>query len=170
MQPALPDVSQETKSREEKQMKSNFIKRIIAIAAALTVTVAIGAGGASAQGSVPGNGTVTDGGLVWLKDANCFGKQNWNDATRSAASLKSGSCGLNDGSTPGQWRLPTKDELVRRQRNQQGFNNVQADDYWSSSSYVNGSGSAWVVGMLNGYVNGNYKGFGNYVWPLRAGQ
>jgi hypothetical protein len=71
------------------------------------------------------NGTVTDGNLVWLQNANCFGAQNWNQAMSSAASLKSGSCGLNDGSMVGQWRLPTKDELMKRQRNQSGFNNVQ---------------------------------------------
>jgi hypothetical protein len=151
-------------------MKSNFIKRIIVIAAAVAVTLATGAGGASAQGSVPGNGTVTDGGLVWLKNADCFGKQNWNQAMNSAAGLKSGMCGLTDGSTAGQWRLPTKDELVSRQRNQQGFNSVK-DNYWSSSSYAGSTTGAWVIYMGLGDVGFSSKGYyGNYLWPVRAGQ
>jgi len=35
------------------------------------------------------NGTVTDNltGLVWLKDANCFGVQNWTSALSKANSL-----------------------------------------------------------------------------------
>ncbi len=53
-------------------MKTNLVKRIITIAEAVAVTLAIGAGGAFAQGSVPDNGIVRDGGLVWLKNANCF--------------------------------------------------------------------------------------------------
>lgn len=52
------------------------------------------------------DGTVTDGNLVWLKNANCFETQVWPTAMDLAANLKSGSCGLRDGSTAGQWRLP----------------------------------------------------------------
>jgi hypothetical protein len=56
-----------------------------------------------------GNGTVTDTqtGLIWLKNANCFGLQDWHTAQASAASLQTGICGLRDGSLPGDWRLPT---------------------------------------------------------------
>ncbi len=122
---------------------------------------------------IPGvpNGTVTDGNLVWLKNANCFGKRNWNDAMSAAASLKSGMCGLTDGSKVGQWRLPTKDQLVRRSKNKQGFNNVQADYYWSSSTDAGYKASAWDVSMYSGYVNSNYKDDSYYyVWPVRGGQ
>ena len=58
-----------------------------------------------------GNGTVTDtnSGLIWLKSANCFDKQNWDSAMASAAGLSDGQCGLTDGSGPGDWRLPTLD-------------------------------------------------------------
>jgi hypothetical protein len=87
----------------------------------------------------------------------------------SAASLKSGACGLTDGSTAGQWRLPTKKELVARARNKKGFNNVQAY-YWSSSSYASSPHSAWYVGMYDGDVNGSSKGSYAYVWPVRARQ
>ena len=63
------------------------------------------------------NGTVTDNrtGLVWLKNAFCFNSQmSWLDAMAITAGLAdlSGNdpddCGLSDGSSPGEWRLPTK--------------------------------------------------------------
>src|SRR5262245_6995997 len=58
------------------------------------------------------NGTVKDmqTGLIWLKNANCFGLTNWADANIKAAALASGQCGLADGSKPGDWRLPTLEE------------------------------------------------------------
>ncbi|OAD19361.1 thrombospondin type 3 repeat-containing OmpA/MotB protein [Candidatus Thiomargarita nelsonii] len=56
-----------------------------------------------------GDGTVTDNrsGLIWLKNANCFGKQKLKIAMQSAANLADGQCGLRDGSRRGDWRLPT---------------------------------------------------------------
>lgn len=61
-----------------------------------------------------GNGTVTDTvtGLIWLKQADCLGSApSWAAANQAAAALKSGDCtGLTDGSSPGDWRLPTKAE------------------------------------------------------------
>jgi hypothetical protein len=58
------------------------------------------------------NGTVTDTmtGLIWLKRADCFPESNWKAALSAAATLKSGDCGLTDGSSAGDWRLPTKQE------------------------------------------------------------
>ncbi len=58
------------------------------------------------------DGAVTDNrsGLIWLKNANCFGKKNWEIAMQSAANLMNGQCGLRDGSNMGMWRLPTKEE------------------------------------------------------------
>ena len=69
-----------------------------------------------------GNGTVTDNetGLVWLKDANCLGgKVDWFTAMEFVAGLSdkpatsaaaSQDCGLSDGSSPGEWRLPSIEE------------------------------------------------------------
>jgi hypothetical protein len=59
-----------------------------------------------------GNGTVTDTvtGLIWLKQVNCLADANYSAANEAAAALKEGDCGLTDGSSPGDWRLPTKDE------------------------------------------------------------
>lgn len=55
-----------------------------------------------------GNGTVT--GLIWLKQWNCLPNNTWAPANQAAAGLKHGDCGLTDNSSPGEWRLPTKDE------------------------------------------------------------
>ncbi|MCP4707271.1 MAG: DUF1566 domain-containing protein, partial [Planctomycetes bacterium] len=63
------------------------------------------------------DGTVRDNttGLIWLKDANCEelpltdveGRANFDDAQESAAMLQDGVCGLTDGSTVGDWFLPS---------------------------------------------------------------
>ena len=61
-----------------------------------------------------GNGTVKDmiTGLVWLQDASCMGPMEWLDAIRQPIiNLRSGDCGLTDGSEWGAWRLPTYAEL-----------------------------------------------------------
>jgi hypothetical protein len=59
-----------------------------------------------------GNGTVTDTvtGLIWLQRADCLANNDWTAANLAAASLKDGDCGLTDKSSPGDWRLPTKNE------------------------------------------------------------
>jgi hypothetical protein len=60
-----------------------------------------------------GDGTVTDNltGLIWLKNANCFGRRTWNQALSECNNLANGSCGLTDGSSAGDWRLPNVREL-----------------------------------------------------------
>jgi uncharacterized repeat protein (TIGR02543 family) len=133
------------------------------------------------------NGTQTDNltGLVWLKNADCYGLQSWATALNSANSLKGdySQCGLNDGSLAGDWRLPNINELASLPSNfsgdtytwladpAQGFTNVQADQYWSSSTYASDTLFSWGVHMSSGYVNYfNYKGNGHYVWPVRGGQ
>jgi hypothetical protein len=59
-----------------------------------------------------GNGTVTDTvtGLIWLKQWDCLGTADWAAGSAAAAGLKDGDCagGLTDGSSPGDWRLPTR--------------------------------------------------------------
>jgi len=132
-----------------------------------------------------GNGTVTDRltGLIWLKNANCGGTMNWNDALTYCNNLASGSCGLTDGSVAGDWRLPNiieLESLVNAEKsnpaawlNTQGFTYVQSFYYWSASTYTSYTGRAWLVNMLYGYVFGDYKSCYYcyyYVWPVRAGQ
>lgn len=127
------------------------------------------------------NGTVTDNltGLIWLKNANCFGAQAWTTALTSANTLASGSCGLTDGSTAGQWRLPNRKELQslvdRSQYNpalplDHPFSAV-LDNYWSSSTVAyGGAAEAWYVGLNYGYVDNFNKNYGRYVWPVRGRQ
>lgn len=59
-----------------------------------------------------GNGTVTDTvtGLIWLQTADCFLTMTYSAANQAAAGLAAGQCGLTDGSSAGDWRLPTKAE------------------------------------------------------------
>jgi len=129
------------------------------------------------------DGTVTDTltGLVWLKNAGCFGASNWSDALASASQLASGSCGLSDGSTAGQWRMPNVGELeslIDVSRNNPAltagnpFTNV-APAYWSATTYRGVTADAWVIRFTDGrYINdsvGNVKaGSQNSLWALKA--
>lgn len=132
------------------------------------------------------NGTVTDNltGLIWLKNANCFGRISpWSNALSAANTLASGSCGLTDGSVAGHWRLPNRNELgslINRQQsdsaawlNTVGFSGVSTQYgtyYWSSSSNSNG-GYAWAVYFGDGNSGLHEKTYRNYyVWPVRGGQ
>jgi len=142
-----------------------------------------------------GDGTVTDNrsGLVWLKNANCFGRQRWKKAMQSAANLASGQCGLRDGSTRGMWRLPG-DELLAMidteyvdvkngskpalsnaagtgpWKEGDAFSGVQANRYWSSTSHALEPSYAWNVDLDYGGVFSNRKPFKYYVWPVRRRQ
>src|SRR5262249_6826608 len=60
-----------------------------------------------------GNGTLTDTvtGLTWLKQADCI-HQTWSNALAAVNTLASGQCGLTDGSSAGQWRMPNRNELL----------------------------------------------------------
>lgn len=127
------------------------------------------------------NGTVTDNltGLIWLKNANCFGVQ-WTAALKDIGSLANGQCGLTDGSTAGQWRLPNVRELeslvnvgqsnTAAWLNVQGFSSVQSGHYWSSTTYAPSNGDAWYVNMSDGHVYWGNKAVSYYVWPVRSGK
>ena len=129
-----------------------------------------------------GDGTVVDHltGLIWLKNANCFGLQTWGDALSDCNSLASGSCGLTDGSLAGDWRLPNVVELeslvnleiprISIWLNSQGFTSVQTTAYWSANTLDNGTSHAWVVSMLIGSIGSYDKTENLYVWPVRDGQ
>ena len=47
-----------------------------------------------------------------IPPGDAFGGLDWAAANQAAAALKSGDCGLTDGSSPGDWRLPTRDEWI----------------------------------------------------------
>ena len=126
-----------------------------------------------------GDGTIRDNatGLIWLKNANCFGARSWNDATAAIATLASGTCGLTDGSIAGSWRLPTADELRQLLDLSQNkpalpkghlFDDVQLLSYWTSSAYAYETGSAWSIVIQNGYMSHGRMSYNNYAWPVRS--
>jgi hypothetical protein len=130
-----------------------------------------------------GDGTVSDSltGLIWLKDAGCLRAENWFNALTDANQLASSSCGLNDGSTAGQWRMPDIAELeslVDASTSNPAvsvgnpFINI-ADTYWSSTTYRGVTTNAWVIRFADGrYINdsvGNAKSTSNNnVWAVRS--
>jgi hypothetical protein len=127
-----------------------------------------------------GNGTMTDTltGLIWLKNANCWGALTWSQALTYAHGLVNGQCSLTDGSVAGDWRLPNVKEMAslidydyyRPAMHQwQSFNNVQSSYYWSSTTYDYDPDFAWYVGMLDGLVGYDFKSSLVYVWPVRGG-
>ena len=120
------------------------------------------------------DGTITDykTGLIGLKNADCFGERTWHNAIAAASNLSSGDCGLSDGSRPGDWRLPTKDELeILIDWHKSGaFSGVQTNFYWSSTAYAYYTPYAWGVFLSSGSVGGYGKADGLYVWPVRGGQ
>jgi hypothetical protein len=131
-----------------------------------------------------GNGTVTDNltSLIWLKNANCFNTQTWTQALGDANTLAAPMCGLSDGSTVGQWRLPNVRELLSlidfgyaspALPPSLPFIGVQASvRYWSSTVVANNSVlNAWDIDFDIGTVNRNQpKTNTYYVWPVRGGQ
>ena len=131
-----------------------------------------------------GNGTVKDNltGLIWLNNANCFGAQTWSQSLTDANGLASPSCGLSDGSTAGQWRLPNVRELLSLIDYDHAspaipplspFTGVQASvRYWSSTNVTNNADkNAWDIDFDIGTVNRNQpKTDLYYVWPVRGGQ
>jgi Protein of unknown function (DUF1566) len=98
------------------------------------------------------NGTVTDTmtGLVWLKQANCI-QGTWSDALSAANSLSQGHCGLNDNSTPGQWRMPNRNELESLSDRAQ-TNLAQYFDY----TYLNQDGSVYQSPIFTNYIEAQY--------------
>ena len=128
-----------------------------------------------------GNGTVTDNltGLIWLKNANCFGKKDWAGALSAANALANGTCGLSDGSSAGDWRLPNLNELrslfdpsrlAPYLPASHPFTGVQSSLYWTSTSYAGKPSLVWRLYLGDGSVSYNVKWYPIYVWPVRGGQ
>jgi len=125
------------------------------------------------------NGTITDRltGLIWLKNVTeCPLPMNWYDALNYCNNLKSGTCGLNDGSVAGDWRLPNIIELESLVNSEELFSfawlnsygfSIDGGAYWSSTTRVNNT--YFVLTMCHGFMSGGYKLDFNSVWPVRAG-
>jgi hypothetical protein len=127
------------------------------------------------------DGTVTDNltGLIWLRNANCFGRQPWIVALSVANNLEDGQCGLTDGSEVGEWRLPNIKELQSLLNygkvspalpSDHPFSNVQLLDYWSSTNFVGNPANALIIFTDVGSVFDIPKAGSRFVWPVRGEQ
>ncbi|HEY7495122.1 MAG TPA: DUF1566 domain-containing protein, partial [Candidatus Tectomicrobia bacterium] len=127
-----------------------------------------------------GNGTVTDNltDLIWLKNANRFGEVTWEQALIIAKNLAGGHSGLSDGSQPGQWRLPNINELqsLMHLDNLSGpalpaghpFVNLQAANYWSSTTVASAPPLGWYVALAVGPPVFDLKVNLMRMWPVRG--
>lgn len=153
-----------------------------------------------------GDGTILDlnSGLLWLKDAGCFpildqqtNTSGWTGIDYAievaVPGLQNGRCGLTDSSNPGDWRLPTRNELMSLAdtayfapalSNTAGngqwttgdpFINVFSAPYWCSdgdpASYD--SGNNWYllyyfVNLLDGSSDSMTYSTYNHIWPVRS--
>lgn len=139
------------------------------------------------------DGTVKDNltGLIWMEDAGCFGSATWADANKLAAQVGDGQCGLTDGSSPGDWRLPTDAELnvILDRANVNSctaplvpdvlglgccgtgvcaFTGLQNTIYWSSTTYSVAPNNAWAAIMTAG-IGFSQKINTGLAWPVRSG-
>jgi len=98
------------------------------------------------------DGTVTDSmtGLVWLKQADCIQGQ-WVDALAAVNALGNGQCGLTDGSTAGQWRMPNRKELQSLADRMQ-TNLAQYFDH----TYFNKDNTVYQAPIFTNYIEGQY--------------
>jgi len=135
------------------------------------------------------DGTVTDckTGMIWMKNAGCF-TGRWSEALALCSALANGSCDLNDGSSVGDWRLPTVEELKTlpdRTYSDPTLSNSKGDGqwsegdaftgvksisgYWSSTTLATNADRAWGVWMQNGSVFWSIKINAFNVWCIRGG-
>jgi hypothetical protein len=131
-----------------------------------------------------GDGTITDHltGLIWIKDGNRFGQRTWAQALSDCNGLADDGTNLTDGSNAGDWRLPNRKELrslVNYAQSDQSvwlndptgiFSGVQADYYWSSTTFAQSTFHAWYVKMNSGDVSIINKATIYYVLAVRSGQ
>lgn len=136
------------------------------------------------------DGTVSDRrtGLTWLKHANCFDTQTWGKAMEIVAGISDGlqcqGMELEDGSAPGDWRLPTIREIMTLPmieyfnpaltnsmgtgKWQEGdpFVGVSSQYYWSSSQVEDDN--AWYMYLYNGVLGISQTTQRYSVWPVKG--
>ena len=147
-----------------------------------------------------GDGTVTDylTGLIWLKDADCFGGMPWQNALNTVGDFNSDSSSYtcqDYTATYSDWRLPTIKELLslvdyefydpalsNANGTDQWTNNDPFIDvwsslsgrYWSSTSdvYWTGVGLASAFCLVSSYGGVEFVGKNTpdgHIWPVRGG-
>lgn len=146
-----------------------------------------------------GDGTVTDRltGLIWLQETHCtryypldFSGQYprpWTSAIAACNGLRSGYCGLADGSEAGDWRMPNVRELAslldygrHHPALPPSFPRSDSaavytlDTIWTSTTYDivtgNPAGDAWYIDFFNGNDGFRDKEQVNGIWPVRGGR
>ena len=116
-------------------------------------------------------------GLMWIKDLKMINSGNdvlWQGAVYliEYVNARDGYCGYKD------WYLPTVNELQSLLNyaksspagwlTTQGFLNVRAGNYWSSTSYAPNNNIAWYVSFSYGVVYATSKDDPSpFVWPVR---
>ncbi|HZP13585.1 MAG TPA: DUF1566 domain-containing protein [Nevskiaceae bacterium] len=138
-----------------------------------------------------GNGTLIDTvtGLTWLKRGDCI-HATWPDALTAVNNLASGQCGLTDGSTGGQWRLPNRNEMLSLSDRAPTFPQaayldgayqasgavtgdvvfdhfVVSDYYWTSTTDAADPAQAWSVYSCDFGVYDNPKPDLHYAFAVR---
>jgi hypothetical protein len=142
--------------------------------------------------------TVTN--LIWLREPlrwEFFSGMNYADANDAASSMEHGIAGLTDGSSKGDWRLPTKEEweaAVQQavalgcepsQLNTAGTVCLTDDiqegpfpgpyglkSYWSSTTSESSPDYAWIMDLMHGHMKTVKKTSKDpdslCVWPVRS--
>lgn len=118
------------------------------------------------------DGTLTDlvTGLMWDQDANRF-NGTWTSGLSSVAALTLG--GHDD------WRMPNVNEMISLANvsydynsdwlTAVGFSNVQAADYWTSTTYANITSNAWLIATFdNNWPNDDDKNSSHPVIAVRG--
>ena len=135
------------------------------------------------------NGTITDNltGLIWLKDAKCFGLLEWRTAMDRVKGLADGTCGLTDKSVAGNWRVPNRNELTSlldlgtfgpalppghlfTNFAYQPFQPTHL--YWTSTTSAEHSGWVWSVDFYRGTMGNQATkgGMSAYFIAVRGGE
>ena len=138
-----------------------------------------------------GDGTATDNltGLIQLKNADCFGPRTWQQALDDCNGLSAGYCGLTDGSSEGDWRLPNRRELFSlihdgywgpaltntagtgQHTNGDPFNLNYVLPYWSSTSLIGTETQAFTINFNRGLMDTENKVIDSqFVWCVKGGQ
>lgn len=156
-------------------------------------TLEMGTGLVSPRFIDNGNGTVTDAmtGLIWLKQGTCI-QDDWATAVGAVTKLASGQCGLTDGSTAGEWRMPNRNEMQsiadRNQTNEADYldftflnpdqsvyqaaillNFVPNQFYWTSTTDAANTSEAWTVYSCDYGVYDVPKSNTGYTLAVRSG-
>jgi len=119
-----------------------------------------------------------DSGLTWTRNANIAGTKDWTNAMAYCDNLTN--------ATRTDWRLPSFAELSRDELGATNglvdaydsannpalplghpFANVQATNYWSSSTFLVPP-NIWIVDLYDGWIDDQPKVNMNYVWPCRG--